>query len=163
MLAASSACSFIERAICENHTAWFCFSYDGIRAPRLSSIAAWYHAKPRQYYIDKHPQGLEVEDLLRRMWQTKWNKEALDMVENKVLSFPLVFVKQKCIGTYEAMMRLESERRLKDLLQFGMTWPEFSAKRPSAFGDEVAFRGIWRGHPPSGPIVPPPKFTSWSR
>ena len=160
----SPLCNFVEKAICSNHTMWFCHSYDVWKSDRLHHLASWYNCRRKSYFIDKIPPSIKLQRVIEIMWEEKWKAECIPMEENSVLSFPLVFVHQKCAGTYESMIKLESQRRLKDLFQHHVRWPALALnehRKPVPFNDEDAFHGIWRGHPPTAPITQVPMFTSW--
>ena len=157
-------CAFLERIISTNHTMWLCNTNEMWKSERLHRLADWYNCRRRSYLIDKIPPSRELMNIIAEMWERKWKEECLPMKENEALSFPLVFVNGQCAGTYDSMLMLESQRRLKDLFQHHVRWPNFALtnhKKPVPFRDESEFRAIWRGHPPNEPIASIPRFSSW--
>ncbi|KNH09397.1 leucine-rich repeat protein [Perkinsela sp. CCAP 1560/4] len=157
-------CRFLENAISTNHVIWFCYSYDVWRSDRLHHLARWYNCRRKSYFIDKIPPSDELQRIIELMWESDWKSQCVPITENQKLSFPLVFVNKRCAGTYEAMLKLESQKRLQDLFQHHVRWPAVPLneyRKPAPFNDEDAFRGIWKGHPSNSPIMPVPQFTTW--
>lgn len=93
---------------------------------------------------------------------------------------PVLFVKEKYVGTLREVQELERRRLLKDVLQFGFVWQtggiapgtemaegaegdgqSFRTTRhalPSAFNDTELFRARYRGPPVARPVVELPTF-----
>eukprot|EP00760_Papus_ankaliazontas_P015737 PhM_4_TR16697/c0_g2_i1/m.40237 len=141
---------------------WFTLSSDPRKSTAIANLVNWYMVKRKQFYVDRHPCCEEVIEVLKLRWREDWSHTCLDKNVTQ-FELPLVFLEKKCLGTYDSIIRYEEERKLKDLLQFSLMWPMKPKERneapPSAFGDEVAFRAIWRGTPMARPVMPTPKFT----
>lgn len=69
---------------------------------------------------------------------------------------PILFVNKKLVGTLEDLQKLEEEKKLKDILQFGFEWKIGAEKpflMPAALGDKELFRGQYVGTPALKPVL----------
>lgn len=85
--------------------------------------------------------------------------------QSGVTDLPVLFVRQKCVGTLADVRELEQKKLLKDVLQFGFRWQTGGGSGevgrpvlPSAYDDTELFRARYRGPPVAKPIVRLPTF-----
>lgn len=76
-------------------------------------------------------------------------------------TLPLLFVNKKFVGGMQQVLQLESDKKLKDVLQFGFEWSsgaKLCGPLPSAYGDTELFRGKYVGAPVAKPVMQLPKM-----
>lgn len=131
----------------------FSSSSVAVDAARMRHYINWYCTKYRTVDLDHHVCGRRLVLELRSIAEK--NNNAVNV------QLPLLFVNKKIVGGMDAILRLEEERKLKDVLQFGFEWNSGSklcGPLPSAFGDASLFLGKYSGSPIAKPVMQLPKM-----
>lgn len=130
----------------------FCIASRPTETAQMRQYLCWYCTRAKFVELDHHSYSGHIRDTI--IERTGCN------------DLPVLFVNKKFVGTLAEMQRLESDRLLKDVLQFGFKWKTMGKSGdqlrletlPSAFQDASLFRARYRGTPVAKPVVQLPSY-----
>ena len=107
----------------------------------------WYCTRMKSIDVDHHPAGRSLVEQLK--------------AHTRCSQLPILFVNKRLVGTLDDVVRLEKEKKLKDVLQLGFEWKAgqtLCGPLPSAYGDTSLFLGRYQGAPVAKPVMQLPRM-----
>jgi glutaredoxin len=119
-----------------------------IDTARMRHYVNWYCTRFKCVELDHHTSGRSLQAQIR--------------AEANINALPILFVNKKLVGTIDDVLRLEEEKKLKDVLQFGFEWQvggkSLCGPLPSAYQDKELFLGQYVGAPVMRPVTQLPQL-----
>ena len=105
----------------------------------MCRICSWYAVKHKMVILDHHPHRNQlITQLYQEMLGTSAPRYKLATLVNAISDkLPVIFVKQKYIGSLKDLLKLQKEKKLKDLLQFGFLWKDIQTSSSSQIKSET--------------------------
>lgn len=126
-----------------------------VRTTHMRHLVNWYCTRCKTVDLDHHVSARSI------VAQLHSHVELERPGAEAALPLPILFVNKRLVGTLEDLQKLEAEKKLKDVLQFGFEWKlgrEPLGPLPSAYNDKELFLGRYVGAPIAKPVMKLPSL-----